>query len=45
MLLDVSDGVATHVRKDVNKVGGQKARALFETTAEALKGLATAYDH
>jgi hypothetical protein len=34
-----------HVREDVAKVSEPKAQALFETTAEVLRGLATAYDH
>jgi len=31
--------------KTVAKVSEPKAQALFETTAEVLRGLATAYDH
>jgi len=34
-----------HVREDVGKVDDPKARVLFETTAEVLIGLRTAYDH
>ena len=34
-----------HAREDVAKVTEPKAQALFETTAEVLGGLATAYDH
>ena len=34
-----------HVREDVAKVSEPKAQALFEATAEVLRGLATAYDH
>ncbi len=34
-----------HVRDDVTKVSEPKARALVETTAEVLRGLATAYEH
>ena len=41
MLNDVAD----HCREDVGKISEPKAQALFETTAEVLKGLATAYDH
>lgn len=37
--------VISHVREDVNKVNEPKAQALFETTAEVLNGLATAYSH
>jgi hypothetical protein len=34
-----------HVRDDVEKVDDPKAQALFETTAEVLNGLVTAYEH
>jgi hypothetical protein len=34
-----------HVREDVAKVNDPKAQALFETTAEVLRGLVTAYEH
>ena len=34
-----------NVREDVAKVSEPKAQALFESTAEVLSGLATAYDH
>ncbi|HST87086.1 MAG TPA: hypothetical protein VLJ14_01810 [Ktedonobacterales bacterium] len=37
--------VARHVRDDVSKVNDPKAQALFETTAEVVLGLVTAYDH
>jgi hypothetical protein len=37
--------VVTHVRGDVDKVDDPKAQALFETTAEVLRGLITAYEH
>ena len=37
--------VIEHVRADVAKVTEPKAQALFETTAEVLNGLATAYEH
>jgi hypothetical protein len=36
---------AEHSREDVAKVSDPKAKALFETTAEVLKGLVNAYDH
>ncbi len=39
------DELVTHLREDVTKVYEPKAQALFETTAEVLKGLATAYSH
>jgi hypothetical protein len=34
-----------HVREDVPKVSDPKAQALFETSAEVLGGLITAYEH
>ncbi|QYY28508.1 hypothetical protein K2O51_11580 [Cupriavidus pinatubonensis] len=34
-----------HLRDDVTKVTDPKAQALFETSAEVLQGLLTAYDH
>jgi hypothetical protein len=37
-------GVVDHARADVNNVDDPGARALFETTAEVLTGLAKAYD-
>ena len=37
--------VAQHAREDAEKVDEPKAQALFETTAEVLLGLATAYEH
>jgi hypothetical protein len=40
MLLQAS----AHAKEDISKVQDPKAQALFETTAEVLKGLATAYD-
>ena len=36
---------ATHAREDGSKVSDPEAQALFETTAEVLKGLITAYEH
>lgn len=37
--------VITHLREDVTKVNEPKAQALFETSAEVLNGLMTAYSH
>jgi hypothetical protein len=37
--------IITHAREDVGKIDEPKAQALFETTAEVLQGLVTAYDH
>jgi len=34
-----------HPRDDIEKVHDPKAQALFETTAEVLKGLVTSYEH
>jgi len=34
-----------HLRQDVGRVDDPKAEALFETTAEVLGGLKTAYQH
>ena len=34
----------THLREDVSKIEDPKAQALFETTAEVLKGLVNAYN-
>ena len=36
--------LATHARSDVNNIDDPRARALFETTAEVLLGLAKAYE-
>ncbi|HEX5439702.1 MAG TPA: hypothetical protein VFW76_02380 [Ktedonobacterales bacterium] len=37
--------VRNHARSDTQLVNDPKARALFETTAEVLGGLITAYEH
>jgi hypothetical protein len=34
-----------HLRGDINKVDEPKAQALFETTAEVISGLDTAFKH
>lgn len=39
------DDLVAHLRKDVEKVDDPRAEALFETSAEVLGGLATAYEH
>lgn len=39
------DDVLNHCRSDSAKVNEPKAQALFETTAEVLLGLRTAYEH
>lgn len=37
------DEAADHARSDVSKISDPKAQALFETTAEVLKGLSKAF--
>lgn len=37
--------IVTHLRQDIDRVNEPKAQALFETTAEVLNGLVTAYSH
>jgi hypothetical protein len=37
------NAVVRHCREDVEKVADPKAQAIFETTAEVLDGLITAY--
>jgi hypothetical protein len=37
--------VINHVRQDIEKVDEPKAQVLFETSAEVLIGLRTAYEH
>ncbi|MBP3983368.1 hypothetical protein J5837_02940 [Pseudoxanthomonas helianthi] len=39
------DALTEHLREDVGKVSDPKAQALFETSAEVLTGLKTAYQH
>ena len=39
------DHLLNHCREDVARVSEPKAQALFETTAEVLGGLKTAYEH
>jgi hypothetical protein len=34
-----------HLKHDIARVDEPRAQALFETTAEVLQGLVTAYDH
>jgi hypothetical protein len=34
-----------HLRSDVNKIDEPKAQALFETAAEVISGLETAFKH
>jgi hypothetical protein len=39
------DGVIQHLREDISKISEPKAQALFETSAEVLIGLRTAFQH
>lgn len=39
------DALIKHLREDIRKVDEPKAEALFETSAEVLIGLKTAYAH
>jgi hypothetical protein len=39
------DNVIQHLRDDVSKIDEPRAQAMFETTAEALSGLKTAFEH
>jgi hypothetical protein len=39
------DDLIRHLRQDVSVVEEPKAQALFETTAEVLQGLKTAFEH
>ncbi|MEX0904901.1 MAG: hypothetical protein WD604_04560 [Balneolaceae bacterium] len=38
-------GMADHLRKDIEKVNDPQAKALFETSAEVLLGLTKAFAH
>jgi hypothetical protein len=44
-LKDLLDQARQHAREDVGKINDAKGQALFETTAEVLGGLITAYEH
>jgi hypothetical protein len=39
------DDLVTHLREDVKKVDDPHARAMFETAAEVISGLSTAFSH
>jgi hypothetical protein len=39
------EDVIAHAREDIDKVSEPRAQVLFETTAEVLIGLKTAYEH
>jgi len=43
-LKQVLNDAVTHAKENVSKVSDPKAQALFETTAEVLKGLVKAFD-
>ena len=38
-------GLVEHLRDDINKIDEPKAQALFETAAEVISGLDTAFKH
>ena len=42
---DRLEDLIRHTREDVSKISDPKAQALFETTAEVLTGLRTAFSH
>ncbi|RUL82534.1 hypothetical protein [Tautonia sociabilis] len=44
-LKEMLNEAAAHAREDISKVSNPRAQALFETTAEVLKGLVVTYDH
>lgn len=37
--------ISNHIRRDIEKVKGLQAKALFKTSAEVLNGLIKAYSH
>lgn len=39
------DDLITHLREDTSKFNEPKAQAMFETAAEVITGLKTAFDH
>lgn len=41
----ILQGLVDHLREDESKIDEPKAQALFETSAEVLIGLITAFDH
>jgi hypothetical protein len=43
-LKQMLNDTANHAREDVLKISDPKAQALFETTAEVLKGLVKAFE-
>jgi hypothetical protein len=42
---EAMDELIQHLRRDVERVKEPKAQALFETSAEVIQGLVTAFDH
>ena len=44
-VMSMLTGVIDHLREDVGKINEPKAQALFETAAEVLTGLRTAFEH
>jgi len=39
------EDLVSQLRSEINRVDEPRAQALFETTAEALRGLITAFEH
>lgn len=39
------EDLVSQLRSEINRVDDPRAQALFETTAEALQGLITAFEH
>jgi hypothetical protein len=39
------DGIIQHLREDISKTNEPKAQAMFETNAEVLTGIRTAFEH
>lgn len=39
------EGVIQHLREDVTKINEPRAQAMFETSAEVLIGMRTAFEH
>jgi len=39
------EGVIQHLREDITKINEPRAQAMFETSAEVLIGMRTAFEH
>ena len=44
-ITEMLDGIIKHLREDISKIDEPKAQAMFETSAEVLKGVRTAFEH